>query len=91
MYRQGILTCSGSRCVVREWERPSVEEFQAVPAAVTPSLVMRGAPKLSSSTTLHPRGPRVTLSMLLKSWTSRSIFSRALVPNRISFAAMAGS
>ena len=31
-------------------------------ATVTPSLVMRGAPKLLSSTTLRPLGPSVTLT-----------------------------
>jgi hypothetical protein len=58
-------------------------------ATVTPSFVMRGAPKLFSSTTLRPRGPKVTFTALVRSSTPRWILSRALAPNRTSFAAMA--
>ena len=35
-------------------------------ATVTPSLVMRGAPKDFSSTTLRPLGPSVTLTALVE-------------------------
>ncbi|GBD44575.1 hypothetical protein HRbin40_02064 [bacterium HR40] len=57
-------------------------------ATVTPSLVMRGAPKLFSSTTLRPRGPRVTAVARARVSTPRRIFSRASVEKRISFAVM---
>src|SRR6201987_1270467 len=57
-------------------------------ATVTPSFVMRGAPKLLSSTTLRPFGPSVTLTALARMSTPRSILSRASVENRTSFALM---
>src|SRR5215471_6322758 len=57
-------------------------------ATVTPSLVMRGAPKLLSSTTLRPLGPRVTRTALARISTPRSILSRASVENLTSLAAM---
>jgi hypothetical protein len=40
-------------------------------ATVTPSLVMRGAPKLLSMTTLRPLGPSVTLTALARVSTPR--------------------
>src|SRR5262249_13350982 len=55
---------------------------------VTPSLVMRGAPKLLSSTTLRPLGPSVTRTALARMSTPRSIFSRASPEKRTSLAAM---
>ena len=57
-------------------------------ATVTPSLVMRGAPKDLSSTTLRPFGPSVTFTALARMSTPRSIRSRASVENRTSLAAM---
>ena len=42
-------------------------------ATVTPSLVMRGAPKLLSSTTLRPFGPSVTLTASARMSTPRSM------------------
>src|SRR5262245_34618968 len=57
-------------------------------ATVTPSLVMRGAPKDLSSTTLRPLGPRVTLTALVKMSTPCSMRSRASCENFTSFAAM---
>ncbi len=45
-------------------------------ATVTPSLVMRGAPKLLSSTTLRPFGPSVTFTASARMSTPRSIRSR---------------
>src|SRR5882724_10826081 len=57
-------------------------------ATVTPSLVMRGAPKLLSSTTLRPFGPRVTLTALARTSMPRSILSRASTENLTSLAAM---
>src|SRR6266853_1018703 len=57
-------------------------------ATVTPSLVMRGAPKLLSSTTLRPLGPSVTFTALARISTPRSIFSRASPAKRTSFAAI---
>src|SRR5215475_12778590 len=57
-------------------------------ATVTPSLVMRGAPKLLSSTTLRPFGPSVTLTALARMSTPRSILSRASVENLTSLAAI---
>src|SRR5262249_29595896 len=57
-------------------------------ATVTPSLVMRGAPKLLSSTTLRPFGPSVTFTALASVSTPRSILSRASPANRTSLAAI---
>src|SRR4029079_522457 len=57
-------------------------------ATVTPSLVMRGAPKLLSRTTLRPRGPSVTFPVLARISTPRSIFSRASSENLTSLAAI---
>src|SRR5512144_3056320 len=57
-------------------------------ATVTPSLVMRGAPKLLSSTTLRPLGPRVTFTALARMSTPRNILSRASTENFTSFAAI---
>src|SRR5712671_2944520 len=47
-------------------------------ATVTPSLVMRGAPKLLSSTTLRPLGPSVTLTALARMSTPRNMRKREL-------------
>src|SRR5499425_1194139 len=58
-------------------------------ATVTPSLEMRGAPKLLSSTTLRPLGPSVTFTALLRMSTPRSILSRASTENLTSLAAIA--
>src|SRR5215217_3718613 len=60
-------------------------------ATVTPSLVIRGAPKLLSSTTLRPFGPSVTFTASARMSTPRSIRSRAFAPNLTSFAAMSRS
>src|SRR5215210_5240328 len=60
-------------------------------ATVTPSWVIRGAPKLLSSTTLRPLGPSVTFTASARVSTPRSIRSRALAPNLTSFAAMSRS
>src|SRR5215467_10398974 len=57
-------------------------------ATVTPSLVVRGAPKLFSMTTLRPLGPRVMRTASFKISTPRKSFSRASAPNFTSFAAM---
>ena len=57
-------------------------------ATVTPSLVMRGAPKLFSSTTLRPFGPSVTFTALARMSTPRSMRSRASDENLTSLAAM---
>src|SRR3954451_6844503 len=55
-------------------------------ATVTPSLVIRGAPKLLSSTTLRPFGPSVTFTASARTSTPRIIRSRAFAPNLTSFA-----
>ena len=55
-------------------------------ATVTPSLVMRGAPKLLSSTTLRPLGPSVTRTALLRISTPRNMRSRASPENLTSLA-----
>src|SRR6201988_2431697 len=60
-------------------------------ATVTPSLVMRGAPKLLSSTTLRPFGPSVTRTALFRMSTPRSILSRASTENLTSLAAISVS
>ena len=57
-------------------------------ATVTPSLVMRGAPKLLSITTLRPLGPSVTLTALARVSTPRRMPSRASRPNFTSLAAI---
>src|SRR6266446_2112821 len=57
-------------------------------ATVTPSLVIRGAPKLLSRTTLRPLGPKVTLTASVSMSMPCSIRSRASVPSLISLAAM---
>ena len=57
-------------------------------ATDTPSLVMVGAPKLFSSTTLRPFGPRVTLTALARMLTPRNMRLRASSEKRISLAAM---
>ena len=58
-------------------------------ATATPSLVMRGAPKLLSSTTLRPFGPSVTLTASARMSTPRSMRSRASPLKRTSLAAIA--
>src|SRR5277367_5680499 len=57
-------------------------------ATVTPSLVMRGAPKLLSSTTLRPFGPSVTFTASARMSAPRSMRWRASPPNLTSLAAM---
>ena len=57
-------------------------------ATVTPSLVMRGAPKDFSSTTFRPLGPRVTLTASARMSTPRSMRVRASTENLTSLAAM---
>src|ERR1700751_2365304 len=57
-------------------------------ATVTPSLVIRGAPKLLSRTTLRPLGPKVTLTAFVSMSMPCSMRSRASVPRRISLATM---
>src|SRR3979409_2248570 len=59
-------------------------------ATVTPSLVMRGAPKLLSSTTLRPFGPSVTRTAWARVSMPRSILSRASTENLTSLAAISG-
>src|SRR5271165_3991518 len=57
-------------------------------ATVTPSLVMRGAPKLLSRMTLRPFGPSVTRTALARISTPRINFSRASCENFTSLADM---
>src|SRR4051794_32432776 len=57
-------------------------------ATVTPSLVIRGAPKLLSMTTLRPFGPSVTFTASARMSTPRSMRARASLPKRTSLAAM---
>src|SRR5262245_41008275 len=57
-------------------------------ATVTPSLVMRGAPKLLSSTTLRPLGPSVTRTAFASVSTPRNMRSRASAENFTSLAAI---
>ena len=59
-------------------------------ATDTPSLVMVGAPKLRSRTTLRPFGPRVILTALARMFTPFTIRLRAVSPKRTSLAAMLG-
>src|SRR3982751_5181665 len=55
-------------------------------ATVTPSLVIRGAPKLLSMTTLRPFGPSVTLTASARMSTPRMMRSRA---SRLNFTSLA--
>src|SRR5881628_736609 len=55
-------------------------------ATVTPSLVMRGAPKLLSMTTLRPFGPSVTFTASARMSTPRRMRSRA---SRLNFTSLA--
>src|SRR5207249_884865 len=57
-------------------------------ATVTPSLVTVGAPQDFSSTTLRPRGPRVTVTASARMLTPFSTLARASSLKRTSFAAM---
>src|SRR5215510_10033030 len=57
-------------------------------ATVTPSLVTLGAPQDFSSTTLRPRGPRVTVTASARTLTPRSTFARASSANFTIFAGM---
>ena len=57
-------------------------------ATETPSLVIVGAPKLRSSTTLRPLGPRVILTALARMFTPFTIRLRAFSPKRTSLAAI---
>ena len=57
-------------------------------ATETPSLVMVGAPKALSSTTLRPLGPKVTLTALAKTLTPATMRWRASSLNFTSFADM---
>ena len=55
-------------------------------ATLTPSLVILGAPKDLSITTLRPFGPRVTLTASANLLTPLSIFALASDPKNIFFA-----
>src|SRR3954468_844088 len=57
-------------------------------ATDTPSLVIVGAPKLRSSTTLRPLGPRVTPTALASVLTPITMRLRADSPKRTSLAAI---
>jgi hypothetical protein len=57
-------------------------------ATVTPSFVVRGAPKDFSITTLRPFGPSVTFTALARMSTPASIRSRASAPKFTILAAM---
>ena len=57
-------------------------------ATVTPSLVMCGAPKERSITTLRPLGPNVTFTASARTFTPSIIFARAEAPNFTSLADM---
>src|SRR5690606_5551859 len=57
-------------------------------ATDTPSLVMRGAPKDLSITTLRPLGPSVTFTASARMFTPRSRLSRASRENFTSLAAI---
>src|SRR5881227_2051191 len=57
-------------------------------ATDTPSLVIVGAPKLRSRTTLRPLGPRVTLTAFDRMLTPFTILFRTFSPKRTSLAAM---
>src|SRR6185312_6151477 len=57
-------------------------------ATDTPSLVIVGAPKLFSSTTLRPFGPRVAFTALASVLTPRSMRARASSEKRSSLAAI---
>ena len=60
-------------------------------ATDTPSLVMVGAPKERSNTTLRPLGPKVTFTAFASTFTPATILWRTSSPNLTSFAAMLNS
>src|SRR5437763_16996699 len=60
-------------------------------ATETPSLVIVGAPKLRSRTTLRPLGPRVALTAFERILTPFTILLRTVSPKRTSLAAMIDS
>src|SRR5437867_3720830 len=60
-------------------------------ATDTPSLVIVGAPKLRSRTTLRPLGPSVTLTALARMFTPFTIRLRTCSPKRTSLAAILSS
>src|SRR5262252_1971083 len=60
-------------------------------ATETPSFVTVGAPKLRSSTTLRPFGPRVTLTALARMLTPRTMRWRASSPKKTCFDAISKS
>ena len=78
--------CEGAMWLVilRHAEELNIEIDQN--ATVTPSLVMCGAPKLFSITTLRPFGPSVTFTALASASTPAFNLSLASVLNEISFA-----
>ncbi|CFP67307.1 Uncharacterised protein [Bordetella pertussis] len=57
-------------------------------ATDTPSLVTVGAPNERSSTTLRPLGPRVVLTALARTFTPRTMRTRASSANRTCLAAI---
>src|SRR5690606_10247847 len=57
-------------------------------ATDTPSLVTVGAPNERSSTTLRPLGPRVVLTALARTFTPRTMRTRASSPKRTCLAAI---
>src|SRR5919202_1528335 len=96
-----VLFCSSSMTTATALSMPRFRSIGFIPAAtdftpsrtialatVTPSLVIRGAPKLLSSTTLRPFGPSVTFTASARTSTPRIIRSRAFAPNLTSFAAI---
>ena len=60
-------------------------------AMVTPSFVIRGAPKDLSKTTFLPLGPKVTLTVSASWFTPASSAARASAPYLISFAIISAS
>ncbi len=67
----------------------SKRSFSSISLATdTPSLVMVGAPKLRSISTLRPFGPRVTFTASARTFTPLTMRARALSWNFTSFALM---
>src|SRR5690554_7564313 len=67
----------------------SKRSFSSISLATdTPSLVISGAPKLRSISTLRPFGPRVDLTASARVLTPSSILLRAATSNRTSLAAI---
>ena len=78
-----LLATSSTNCAPMFSKRSSNSISRAM---VTPSLVIKGEPKVLSKTTLRPLGPKVVLTVFAKISTPRKRAARASSENFNSFA-----